>query len=130
LRVGEYSFNFFFNPEVTVMGKYADQVNRQNQHLSQLAVREQKNQRSKQRSAERRAERRLRAEEMTEGWRSLTFEEQLAALDRRLGKDVGAKKQRARIKAAIAKRIKADAEEKATTRSKKKRRKRESGKHS
>jgi hypothetical protein len=75
----------------------------------------------------------IKREEINErlaAWRDLTPEQQLAALDRRLGKDVGAKKQRARIKAAIAKRIKADAEEKATTRSKKKRRKRESGKHS
>jgi hypothetical protein len=94
------------------MGKYADQVNRQNQHLSQLAVREQKNQRCKQRSAERRAERRLRAEEMTEGWRSQSFEEQLKSLDFRLGKGVGAKKQRARIAKAIEERDEAKAEAK------------------
>ena len=36
-----------------------------------------------------------------EAWAKLTPEQQLADLDRRLGKDVGAKKQRARIQYKI-----------------------------
>ena len=36
-----------------------------------------------------------------EAWTKLTYEQQLADLDRRLGKDVGAKKQRARIQYKI-----------------------------
>ena len=32
-----------------------------------------------------------------EAWAKLTYEQQLADLDRRLGKDIGAKKQRAKI---------------------------------
>ena len=41
------------------------------------------------------------AEENLKRWQSLTPQQQLEELDRRLGKDVGAKKQRARIKASI-----------------------------
>ena len=37
-----------------------------------------------------------------EAWAKLTPEQQLASLDERLGKDVGAKKQRARIQYKIA----------------------------
>ena len=36
-----------------------------------------------------------------EAWAKLTYEQQLADLDRRLGKDIGAKKQRARIQYKI-----------------------------
>lgn len=41
--------------------------------------------------------RRARAEEMHEAWRSMSPQQQLADLDRRLGKGIGAVKQRARI---------------------------------
>ena len=36
-----------------------------------------------------------------EAWAKLTYEQQLADLDRRLGKDIGAKKQRAKIQSKI-----------------------------
>ena len=39
--------------------------------------------------------------ERNEAWAKLTYEQQLADLDRRLGKGVGAKKQRARIQYKI-----------------------------
>ena len=39
--------------------------------------------------------------ERNEAWAQLTPEQQIADLDRRLGKDVGAKKQRARIQYKI-----------------------------
>ena len=39
--------------------------------------------------------------ERNEAWAKLTYEQQLADLDRRLGKDIGAKKQRARIQYKI-----------------------------
>ena len=39
--------------------------------------------------------------ERNEAWAQLTPEQQLADLDRRLGKDIGAKKQRARIQYKI-----------------------------
>ena len=39
--------------------------------------------------------------ERNEAWAKLTYEQQLADLDRRLGKGVGAKKQRARIQFKI-----------------------------
>jgi len=48
-------------------------------------------------------ERRIEAEERQEVWAKLTPAQQLAALDARLGKDVGAKKQRARITKALEK---------------------------
>ena len=40
-------------------------------------------------------------EERNERWAQLTPEQQLASLDERLGKDIGAKKQRARIQYKI-----------------------------
>jgi hypothetical protein len=39
--------------------------------------------------------------ERNEAWAQLTYEQQLVDLDRRLGKDMGAKKQRARIQDKI-----------------------------
>ena len=39
--------------------------------------------------------------ERNETWTNLTYEQQLADLDRRLGKGIGAKKQRARIQYKI-----------------------------
>ena len=39
--------------------------------------------------------------ERNEAWAKLTYEQQLADLDRRLGKGIGAKKQRARIQYKI-----------------------------
>ena len=39
--------------------------------------------------------------ERNESWAKLTYEQQLADLDRRLGKGIGAKKQRARIQYKI-----------------------------
>ena len=39
--------------------------------------------------------------ERNETWAKLTYEQQLADLDRRLGKGIGAKKQRARIQYKI-----------------------------
>ena len=41
------------------------------------------------------------AVERNEAWAKLTYEQQLADLDRRLGKGIGAKKQRARIQYKI-----------------------------
>lgn len=48
-------------------------------------------------------ERRIEAVARQEEWANLSPAEQLAELDRRLGKGVGAKKQRARIAKALAK---------------------------
>ena len=52
---------------------------------------------------DRQSVRRIDAEGRQELWDSLTPEQQLATLDRRLGKNLGAKKQRARITKALAK---------------------------
>jgi hypothetical protein len=41
-----------------------------------------------------------------EAWAKLTYEQQLASLDERLGKGIGAKKQRARIQYKIEKKAK------------------------
>ena len=50
---------------------------------------------------DRRAQRRVECEERTENWQDLSAKEQLAALDRRLGKGVGATKQRAKLQAIV-----------------------------
>lgn len=47
------------------------------------------------------AQRRVEAKERQEAWSKLTLKEQLAALDRRLGKDTGAAKQRARLASPV-----------------------------
>jgi len=47
--------------------------------------------------ARRKEEKRAEAEDRCDKWHALSPAKQLAELDRRLGKDVGAKKQRARI---------------------------------
>ena len=52
---------------------------------------------------DRQSVRRIEAEGRAEVWEGLTPEQQVAALDRRLGKGLGAKKQRARIAKALAK---------------------------
>jgi len=44
---------------------------------------------------------RAEATERNDAWRKLTPKQQLASLDGRLGKNVGAKKQRQRIKASM-----------------------------
>lgn len=41
------------------------------------------------------------SQERLKGWQSLSYQDQLSALDRRLGKDMGAKKQRTRLNALI-----------------------------
>ena len=48
-------------------------------------------------------ERRIDAEARQEEWARLTPQQQLAELDSRLGKGIGAKKQRAKLAKAIAK---------------------------
>ena len=48
-----------------------------------------------------REDRKRQAEKMHEAWRLLSLQQQLDELDRRLGKEVGAKKQRARIQYKI-----------------------------
>ena len=48
---------------------------------------------------DRKDQRRLDSEERTEYWQGLSPTKQLKELDRRLGKDIGAKKQRARLQA-------------------------------
>lgn len=109
------------------MGKYADKIVASRKHMSAEAIRRNKCEKTKARNATRREERRVKAEERIEGWRSQTFEEQLATLDRRLGKGVGAKKQRARIAKQIEERDAKKKEEAEAKRSKKPRKK--SGKH-
>lgn len=52
---------------------------------------------------DRKGVRRIEAEGRQDYWTKLTPEKQLAALDARLGKGIGAEKQRARIAKAIAK---------------------------
>ena len=48
-----------------------------------------------------RSERRMEAEQRNEDWKSLSLQQQLESIDLRLGKDKGAKKQRARIQFKI-----------------------------
>ena len=48
-----------------------------------------------------REDRRMQAEKMHANWNSLSLQQQLEDLDRRLGKGIGAKKQRAKIKNKI-----------------------------
>ncbi len=57
--------------------------------------------RTQTRSASARQERREVAEKMIAAWRELTPVQQLASLDARLGKGVGAKRQRAKLDAII-----------------------------
>ena len=48
-----------------------------------------------------RADRRKEAEQRNEAWKLLSLQQQLESIDLRLGKDIGAKKQRARIQYKI-----------------------------
>jgi hypothetical protein len=69
-------------------------------------IRKEKYQRTKARNAERARERQVVIDERLNHWRSLTPQQQLTELDRRLGKGIGAKKQRARIAEQLSKREK------------------------
>ena len=60
-----------------------------------------KHQGVKGRRPDKKEQRRAIASVNVERWRSLTPKQQLAELDRRLGQNLGAKKQRARINKAI-----------------------------
>lgn len=57
-------------------------------------------------SKSRREERAKNAQASNEAWRKLTPKQQFKALDDRLGKDQGAKKQRARLAALIESKVK------------------------
>ena len=48
-----------------------------------------------------RSERKMEAEQRNEAWKLLSLQQQLEAIDLRLGKDIGAKKQRALIQYKI-----------------------------
>ena len=48
-----------------------------------------------------RSERKMEAEQRNEAWKLLSLQQQLESIDLRLGKDKGAKKQRARIQYKI-----------------------------
>ena len=48
-----------------------------------------------------RSERKMEAEQRNEAWKLLSLQQQLESIDLRLGKDIGAKKQRARIQYKI-----------------------------
>lgn len=79
------------------MGKYADKIQEQRRHLSAAAIRRNKCERSKARNDRRRTDRRMEAEERQAKWGDLALMQQIAALDRRLGKGVGARKQRSSL---------------------------------
>lgn len=68
-------------------------------HLTADELRAGKCATSRQRNLDRLTVRRLAAEKRNEQWASLTPAEQIKALDSRLGKGVGAKKQRAKLAA-------------------------------
>jgi hypothetical protein len=83
------------------MGKYEKKIAAGRSNMSPAQIREMKNERAKARNTRRRAKRRAAAEERQEAWAKMTPQQQLKALDGRLGKGVGAKKQRARIQERI-----------------------------
>jgi hypothetical protein len=83
------------------MGKYSKQIEASRGNMSADQIRKIKIERTKARNTRRKAKRRATAEERQEAWEALTPQQQLVALDNRLGKGVGAKKQRARIQERI-----------------------------
>ena len=85
-------------------------VEQQQSRLSPEAIRANKCERTKARRAAVSRELQAEAQARTDAWRSLSYEEQLKRLDYRLGKGVGATKQRARIAEAIKARDEAKAE--------------------
>jgi len=80
---------------------HKDAVNAANKHMSAEQISQNKNERSKSRSTADKAERESEAVERQSHWGGLSLAEQLKQLDARLGKGVGAVKQRARIKEKI-----------------------------
>jgi|15BtaG_2_1085339.scaffolds.fasta_scaffold17470_3 hypothetical protein len=106
------------------MGKYADSIKASRQHMSPQKIAEEKNARCRARNAQRRKEVQEEVSERLLHWQSLSLEQQLEQLDARLGKDVGAVKQRARILHSIADRAnKAIANDEARRAKKKKKKK-------
>ena len=79
------------------MGKYSDRVSAQNRNLSPVQVRSNKCLRSKNRNTERKMARREIVESSHVEWRKKSPQQQIEALDIRLGRGFGAQKQRKRI---------------------------------
>jgi hypothetical protein len=80
---------------------YGLQRAKENERLSTEQVRSNKCQRSRGRNTARKAERIAKQEVSDHRWRSLLPNQQLEELDRRLGPNVGATKQRAKITLAL-----------------------------
>ena len=83
------------------MGSYSDSIAKRNAHLTSSEIRANKCQRSKQRHETDRLENIAIQKEREARWQRLKPFEQLQALDLRLGKGVGATKQRKKILAKI-----------------------------
>lgn len=71
-------------------------------HLSSEKARAEKNLRAKARSADRKEVQAKLVQERLDAWRELSPAQQLATLDRRLGKGVGAEKQRIKLTELLA----------------------------
>lgn len=76
---------------------YAKRLAESRKNMSADAIRRAKNERCKLRNAKRKAERLAVVAERQVAWDSLTPTQKLVELDKRLGKGVGAKKQRAKL---------------------------------
>lgn len=85
------------------MGQYSERLASARMNQSPEQIRYAKNQRCKARNELKREIRREMAEFRNETWNSLTPEQQIASLDRRLGAGAGAVKQRKAILAKMAK---------------------------
>ena len=83
------------------MGSYSERVAKLNAHMSPTEIRANKCQRTKQRHTTDRLENIIIQKEREARWQRLKPFEQLQALDLRLGKGVGATKQRKKILAKI-----------------------------
>lgn len=86
------------NPEVTVMGVYADNLVKSRGDKSATQIREDKCSRSKERNVQRRNNKAPQIQERLDYWRSLSLQEQLKELDKRPGNST---KQRQKILAKI-----------------------------
>jgi hypothetical protein len=85
------------------MGQYKDEIERSHGKMTPKQIRVAKCERSHLRNLQRQKDARAAAEERQENWAKLSPQEQIKALDERLGKGIGATKQRKRIMEKIEK---------------------------